>query len=172
MEELMQPEAWLRGPVEGVLPELMPAAHMLIQSSEELTAAAQGLSPSELWVKPGGAASVGYHLRHIAGALDRLLTYARGSLLDDAQRTALAAEKQDLPDYSVTTMIEGVQVAVERALATLRSTTRDQLFEPRGVGKAQVPSNVIGLLYHVAEHTVRHTGQVIVTARVVRSSRT
>jgi uncharacterized damage-inducible protein DinB len=111
-------------------------------------------------------------LRHIAGALDRLLTYARGSLLDDAQRAALAAEKQDLPDYSVTTLIEGVQVAIERALATLRSTTRDQLFEPRGVGKAQVPSKVIGLLYHVAEHTVRHTGQVIVTARVVRSSRT
>ena len=166
----MQPEAWLRGPVDGILPELMPAAHMLIQSSEELTAAAQGLSPAELWVKPGGAASVGYHLRHIAGALDRLLTYAHGALLNDAQRAALAAEKQEDPDCSVTTLVEGVQVAIERTLGTLRSTPSDQLFEPRGVGKAQLPSNVIGLLYHVAEHTVRHTGQVIVTARVVRSS--
>jgi uncharacterized damage-inducible protein DinB len=164
----MATEAWLRGPIPDVLPELMPAAHMLVQSAEELNAAAEQLAPSQLWATPGGAASIGFHLRHIAGATDRLLTYARGEALNDAQRAVLSSEKEVDAAASVTTLLAGVQVAIEQALAALRSTTRDQLFTPRPVGRAQLPSNVIGLLYHVAEHTVRHTGQVIATARALR----
>ena len=163
----MQTEAWLRGPIPDVLPELMPAAHMLIQAAEELEAAASELDPSQLWATQGQAASIGFHLRHIAGAIDRLLTYARGEGLTDAQRKALSAEKEPAPGTPVTTMVEGAQVAIEQALSALRSTRREDLYETRTVGRAQLPSSVIGLLYHIAEHTVRHTGQVIATKRAL-----
>ena len=165
----MATEAWLRGTVPDVLPELVPAAHMLLQAAEELSAAAQGLSSTELWARPGGAASVGFHLRHIAGAADRLLTYARGEQLNDAQRVSLASEAQPDSGSAVTTLLEAVRVAIDESLFVLRGTTRAELFLPRAVGRAQLPTNVIGLLYHVAEHTVRHTGQVIATARAVRA---
>ncbi|HEX5830091.1 MAG TPA: DinB family protein, partial [Gemmatimonadaceae bacterium] len=87
------PEPWLRGPVPGVPDELQPAAHALLQAREDLPRAAAGLAPTELWMRPGGAASVGFHLRHLAGSLDRLFTYARGESLSPAQLAALAAEQ-------------------------------------------------------------------------------
>src|SRR5262245_55670020 len=88
----MEPEAWLRGPLPDVDPYLMPAAHALVQAGEDLAQAVAGLTAEQLWARPGGAASVGFHLRHIPGSLDRLLTYARGEVLDDAQRAAAKAE--------------------------------------------------------------------------------
>ncbi len=87
------PEVWLRGPVEGISPALMPAAHAFLQAAEDLERVAEGLSPSELTATPGGAASIGYHLRHIAGSIDRLTTYARGEKLSDAQRAVLQIRK-------------------------------------------------------------------------------
>ena len=88
----MEPEAWLRGPLPDVDPYLMPAAHALVQSGEDLARAVEGLGAEQLWARPGGAASVGFHLRHIPGSIDRLLTYARGEALSDAQRAAAKAE--------------------------------------------------------------------------------
>ena len=163
----MATEAWLSGPVDGVLAELQPAAHMLTQSARELEAATASLSPAELWARPGGAASVGFHLRHIAGSTDRLLTYARGESLSDAQRAALAAESLE-SQSSVSELWADAHTAIERALDALRSADRDTLFDHRPVGRAQLPSTVFGLLYHVAEHTVRHTGQVIATSKAIR----
>ena len=78
---MAQSEAWLRGPLEGVAPMLMPAAHALGQAGEDLEQAASDLTVEGLWVKPGSAASLGFHLGHIAGSIDRLLTYARGEQL-------------------------------------------------------------------------------------------
>ena len=75
----MSVEAWLRGPVEGVPEELMPAAHSFVDAREDIEDAARGLTTEQLWARPAGVASVGYHLRHIVGATDRLLTYARAS---------------------------------------------------------------------------------------------
>ena len=163
----MATEAWLSGPIAGVLPELQPAAHMLTQSARELEAAIATLSPAELWARPGGAASVGFHLRHIAGSTDRLLAYARGEALSDAQRAALAAETAE-SQLDVDELWADTRAAIERALDTLRSADRNTLFDHRAVGRAQLPSSVFGLLYHVAEHTVRHTGQVIATGKAIR----
>lgn len=166
------PEAWLRGPIPGVDPYLMPAAHALVQSSEDLERAAAPLTPAELWATPGGAASVGFHLRHVAGSIDRLLTYARGGALDDAQRAVLAAEGlAGTPPAEAPELIRGALRAIEGALDTLRATPREALLEPRKVGRAGLPSTVLGLLVHVAEHTQRHTGQVITTAKIVRATR-
>src|SRR5437870_11712372 len=88
------PEVWLRGSIPGVPPELMPVVHSLLQVSEELAAIAPSLSQEQLWARPGGAASIGFHLKHLAGSLDRLLTYARGEALTAAQLAVLDAEER------------------------------------------------------------------------------
>jgi uncharacterized damage-inducible protein DinB len=161
-------EAWLRGPLEGVDPYLMPAAHALVQSREDLAQAVAGLGVDALQKRPGGAASLSFHLRHVAGAIDRLLTYARGQALSEAQRAAAAAEARE-SDADGATLVAQAQAAIDEALAQLRSTPRESLLDARPVGRAALPSTVLGLLFHVAEHTQRHTGQVIATAKVVRA---
>ena len=165
------PEAWLRGPMPGIDPYLMPAAHALVQASEDLERAARGLTTEQLWARPGGAAAPGFHLRHIAGVLDRLFTYARGETLNDAQREALSAEStpgDSPPDADV--LIARAQRAISTALDTFRDTPREKLLDSRAVGRKQLPSTVLGLYSHAAEHAMRHTGQLITTAKIVRAS--
>jgi len=165
------PEVWLRGPVPGVDAALQPVAHALMQAREDLTRAVAGLAPAELWATPGGAASVGFHLRHIAGSIDRLLTYARAASLDDAQRAALAAERRPGdPPEGVESLLAGVNRAIDGAVEQVRHTAPATLDAPRPVGRAALPSTVRGLLFHAAEHAQRHVGQVIVTAKVVRAA--
>ena len=165
----MAEEPWLRGPLPGVDPMLMPAAHALVHASEEIGANVSGLTLAELWVKPGGAASVGFHVRHVAGSIDRLLTYARGGQLDDRQRAVAAAEKrleETPPDADA--LIAAAQREIEVALEVMRHTPASSLLDARDVGRGRLPSNVLGLLFHIAEHTQRHTGQIVSTAKIVR----
>lgn len=165
----MNLEFWLRGPVDGVSPFLMPAAHALLQSQMDLREAAGGLSPAELWHRPGGAAAIGFHLRHIAGTLDRLFTYAHGRPLAPAQLAVLREEgNPGSPPATADELLETVDGAIEAALGGLRETPEADLLAPRAVGRRQLPSNVLGLLFHAAEHTQRHTGQVITTSKIVR----
>ncbi|HEX5727773.1 MAG TPA: DinB family protein [Longimicrobiaceae bacterium] len=167
---MAEPEVWLRGPVEGVAPLLMPAAHALLGAGEEIERAVAELSPEELWARPAGAASVGFHVRHAAGSLDRLLTYARGEQLSDEQRAALAREGEPGdPPAGAAELVRGLRAALDRALAQIRATPEAELLAPREVGRARLPSNLIGLLFHAAEHTQRHSGQVITTAKLVRT---
>lgn len=147
----------------------MPAAHALVQASEDLTRVASGLSPEELVARPGGAASAAFHLVHIAGSIDRLLTYARGQGLSDEQRVAAGAEAaRGDSSGDVVALVAQTRGAIEGALAQIRSTPPAALLDPRAVGRARLPSTVLGLLFHVAEHTQRHVGQLIATARMVR----
>ncbi len=162
-------EAWLQGPVPGVPDALMPAAHALLDAGEELAAGAHDLPVPMLWARPGGVASVGFHLTHVVGSLDRLLTYARGEALTRAQLEALARERDPgTPPRSAGILLEEVGEAIEGALDVLRRTPPDSLGEARRVGRAGLPSTVGGLLFHAAEHTRRHAGQVIATAGVLR----
>jgi hypothetical protein len=162
MAHSRQPEVWLRGALPDVPGLLQPVAHSLLQSREELTHLLPGLTPERIWARPGGSAAVGFHVRHAAGSLDRLLTYARGEALSRAQLAALAAEEEpDLHPDVATRLLAAFDQAVERALAQLRATDESTLLEPRGVGRAQLPSTVIGLLVHAAEHTQRHVGQSV-----------
>lgn len=164
----MATEAWLRGPVPGIDPWLQPAAHALIQAGEEL-GAAEGLTADQVWARPGGAASVGYHLKHIAGSIDRLLTYARGGAIDRRQFEVLTAEGQPgSPPASAAELLAGARAAIEGALGELRGTSAATLLEVRTVGRQALPTTVLGLLFHVGEHTQRHAAQVITTAKVVR----
>jgi uncharacterized damage-inducible protein DinB len=163
------PEVWLTGPVPDIPALLQPVAHSLLQSRKELHATLATLAPADVWVMPGGAASVGFHARHAAGSLDRLLTYARGEQLNAAQKAALAAESQpDLRPQVVAGLLAEFDAAVESALAQLRATDESTLTRPRGVGRSQLPSTVLGLLFHAAEHTQRHMGQLMTTAKIVK----
>ena len=162
-------EAWLRGPVEGIVDDLQPAAHAFIAAREDLIAPLAGLTPTQLWATPGGAASIGFHLMHLAGATDRLLTYARGMMLDDRQKAALAAEKNPPePRPTAEDLMKQWDAAVERALQQLGETKAADLGVGRAIGRAQLPSTVRGLLFHAAEHATRHVGQIITTAKIVR----
>lgn len=162
-----QYEAWLRGPVEGVPALLQPVAHALVQAREEIVKIVRELPPDRLWSQPGGVASVGFHLQHVSGVLDRLFTYARGAALSADQREALGREGvRPESGGSLKEVLERLDANVERALMQLRATDPDTLTQPRVVGRQQLPSTVLGLLFHAAEHTQRHVGQMLVTARV------
>jgi hypothetical protein len=162
-------EAWLSGPVPGVAPALMPAAHALIQARVDLSAAAEGATPAELWERPGGAAPAGFHLRHLAGSLDRLMTYALGEPLSESQRTALAAESAT--GATAGELIAAASAAIDAALEQIRATPAAAIFDARSVGRAALPATVIGLITHAGEHTARHVGQLITTLKVVRGAR-
>src|SRR4051812_14706281 len=166
---MTQPEPWLRGSIPGIPPLLMPVAHALVMAREDVEAAISTLTPDELWARPHGAASAGFHATHLAGSLDRLFTYARGEQLNAEQLRALEREKAPPePPPSAQEVIRQVENTVEQALAQLRATDARTLLEPREVGRMKLPSNVLGLLFHAAEHTQRHVGQVVTTTKVVR----
>lgn len=166
----MSTEAWLEGPLDGYPALLMPVAHSLVQAKRDVRAAASPLTVSELLLRPGGVASVQFHLRHIAGTADRLLTYSLGRSLDVEQLAELAAEQnEDEVDETAAQLIERVDEALDRVLAEVRRTPEDQLTVVRHVGRARIPSTLIGLLFHIAEHTQRHTGQLVTTAKLVRA---
>ena len=165
------PEVWLRGPVQGIAPALQPVAHALLQAREEIRTIAPSISDDILWRRPGGVASAGFHLRHIAGVLDRLTTYARGESLSDEQRAYLAAETQtptsvDATFPTIDNLVQAIDAQVDRVIEQLRATDASTVFDVRLVGRAQLPSTVLGLLFHAAEHTQRHFGQLLVTVRV------
>ena len=165
---MSQPEAWLRGPVPGIPALLQPVAHGLLQCREQLTERISGLTADQIWARPLGAAPVGFHARHAAGSLDRLFTYARGESLSSTQLAALEVEED--PDFSPDIARRLVAVfddGVERAFQQLRTTSEATLLEPRRVGRLQLPSTVIGLLFHAAEHTQRHIGQLVTTAKAL-----
>jgi uncharacterized damage-inducible protein DinB len=164
----MTPDAWLRGPLEGVIPELQPVAHSLIQVREDLARIVPRISDDEMWNAPGGAASPGFHLRHLAGSTDRLLSYAVGEPLTNAQRRHLATEKEPQPGLDGETLLAEVDAVLERVLDHLATVEPTELEETRGVGRGELPSNVRGLLYHLAEHATRHVGQLVTTLNVSR----
>ena len=112
-------EPWLRGPIPGMPAMVMPAAHALMQAAEDIPMAVRGLAVPQLWALPGGAAAVGFHLRHLAGSIDRLLTYMRGDMLSDAQMEALDAEIND-DGRSAEELASAALAAIARGIDALR----------------------------------------------------
>ena len=164
------PEVWLRGAlVAGVPPLLQPVAHSLLQCREEVERVLAGLSPADIWQSRNGAASIGYHVRHAIGSLDRLLTYARGAMLSEAQLLVLEQEAQPDADLAADDLVAAFDAAVARALDQLRETEERRLPDERHVGRAKLRSTVGGLLFHAAEHTQRHVGQAVTTRRLTQA---
>ena len=161
-------EWWQRGPVEGVPGVLQPVAHILLQVRESVGELADGLSEEEWNSRPAGVASPAFHVRHITGVIDRLFTYARGESLSEEQFAALKLEGSQLAAADVSAMLDALSRRVDAALAELKTVDSTTLGDYRAVGRAQLPSTVIGCLVHGAEHAMRHVGQLSVTIRVAR----
>jgi hypothetical protein len=164
-------EWWQRGPVDGIPAVLQPVAHILLQVRESVGEMVEPLTEQEWNARPAGVASAAFHVRHIAGVIDRLFTYARGSALSTEQFAAIPSESQDVLAADVATVLSALSTRVDAALAELRTIDVATLGDFRGVGRAQLPSTVIGCLVHGAEHAMRHVGQLSVTARIVRPGR-
>lgn len=160
-------EVWLRGPLNEVPALLQPVAHALLQAREEVNDIMEGFPEIKLWDKVGGMASAGFHLQHLTGVLDRLFTYARGEALNETQLTALADEGKD-NNQRIRELVDDFNNQVDKSIAQLINISENTLAEPRTVGRAKLPSTVIGLLVHSAEHTMRHVGQLLVTVKTLR----
>lgn len=166
-----QTEVWQRGPIAGIPGLLQPVAHALLQAVEETDRLLADFPDDLLWQRPAGVAAVGFHLQHLSGVLDRLFTYARGEQLNDEQRARLKEENlPEVPGYTKAILAARFHRQVEQALEQLRVTDPATLTDFRGIGKQQLPSTVMGLLFHAAEHTMRHLGQLLVTVAVVKKS--
>jgi uncharacterized damage-inducible protein DinB len=163
-------EWWQRGPIEGVPAILQPVAHILLQVRESVGELVAGLSEDEWNRRPADVASAAFHVRHITGVIDRLFTYARGRALTPEQLAAIKLEGAPLGIGDVAAALDALSHRVDAAIAELKTVDVATLGDFRGVGRAQLPSTVIGCLVHGAEHSMRHVGQLSVTVRVVRQS--
>lgn len=160
-------EFWLSGPVEGINPVLQPVAHAILQARREVVEVLQNFPETLLWQRPGGVASVAFHLQHLAGVLDRLFTYARGEQLSTDQLNALQKEGKEDKAISLVDLVQHFSKQVDIALEQLKATKEELILETQYVGRKRIPSTALGLLFHAAEHTQRHTGQLLVTARIL-----
>jgi hypothetical protein len=168
MKDKDLPEYWLRGKVEGTPDLLQPIVHSLLQSKLELKKYMLDFTESLLWEKPAGRASVGFHLQHLTGVLDRLFTYAEGLSLTEKQLEYLKIEAVPNSNVSSEMLIAEFDKKIEEILEKLKTIPVASFTEFRGVGRKQLPSSVIGLIFHAAEHTQRHIGQLLVTVSVVK----
>ncbi|SIN99385.1 DinB family protein [Chitinophaga niabensis] len=162
----MATEYWMSGPVENIPALLQPVAHALLQANREVNTMMQGFPEEKLWEAPRGVAAPGFHLQHMSGVIDRLFTYARAELLSQEQYDQLAEEGK--PVATSAALLQRFDEQVKKALQQLSQTDPNTLTDFRGVGRKQLPSTVMGLLFHAAEHTMRHTGQLLVTVNVLK----
>ena len=163
-------EWWQRGPVDGVPVVLQPVAHSVLQVGESVHELVAPLTAAQWNARPANVASIAFHVRHIIGVLDRLFTYARGEGLSEAQFVARRGEGAPIALGDVAALLAHLDAQIASAMAELRATDPAILGDFRGVGRTQLPSTVIGCLVHGAEHSMRHVGQLSVTARIVRNA--
>ncbi len=162
-------EPWLRGTLTEVDAVRRGVLHALELAAEDVELWCAPLSDVELEARPLGLPSVGFQLRHMARSLDRLLTYAEGQQLSDAQMAALRTEMEEQGGREGTFMefAKGMEVSVDRVMAISSASYE----EARGIGRKMLPTTVGGLLVHCADHTQRHVGQAVTTAKVVVAMR-
>ena len=163
-------EPWLRGTHGEVDAVARQVLHSLEMAEEDVELWCGGLTDEEMNARPFGVAPVAFHLRHIARSLDRLLSYAEGTQLDETQKAALKAELDEgaTRDAVMAEFVAGLRSAAKR----VRAFSPESYNAARGVGRAQLPTTVGGLLVHCAEHTQRHVGQAVTTAKIVVGMRT
>jgi uncharacterized damage-inducible protein DinB len=160
------PEPWLRGPIPGLRPLIAPILYAFQQAREDLALHSAGLTTEQVWATPHGFGSLGFHIRHIAGSTDRLITYLEGKQLSESQMTALQHEHD--PAASLEQLLAEMDLSFQNAELIVRALNPANLSDARSVGRKRLPTTVIGLLTHIAEHTQRHVGQAICAAKLAR----
>lgn len=161
------PEPWLRGPISGVHPLLAPLLYAFQQAREDLAIYTAGLGVSQIWATPYGFGSVGFHIRHIALSADRLSAYLSARQLSESQLAALTTEHE--PGATREELLVEMESNLARVAAMVSTLDPSSLTEPREVGRKRLPTTVIGLLTHIAEHTQRHIGQAIAAAKLAKT---
>lgn len=162
-----QPEVWLRGPIPAYPMELQPVAHAILQAQEEIHQLMANFPKEKLWEKLAGMACPAFHIRHIGGVLDRMCTYAKAEPLTEEQFAYLKLEAVPNEDVTTQNLLATLDIQISSFLTFLENVDPKTLTETRGVGRAQLPSTVGGLLFHAAEHMQRHFGQLLVTVKVI-----
>jgi uncharacterized damage-inducible protein DinB len=157
------PEPWLRGPIDGVDPLTAPILYAFQQAREDLLRFTGGLTTAQLWARPHGFGSAGFHIRHIAGSTERLMSYVEERPLTPEQLAALEHEHD--PGMDRGQLLAELDRSLRNAEAIVRRIDPSTLAAPRFVGRKRLPTTVIGLLTHIAEHTQRHVGQAISAAK-------
>ena len=166
-------EPWLRGPLAGVNPLVAPTLFAYAQAREDIAHWTEGLSDAQIWARPHGLASVGFQLSHIAGSVDRLTTYLRGEQLTIKQLETVrheADEQQPSPRPGREALLEKVNTALDASERAIRALDPPAYHESRCVGRKRLPTTVIGLVVHLAEHTQRHVGELIVTSKLAQKT--
>ncbi len=161
----MQPEPWLRGSLPGVHPLVMPVFFSYAQVREDLHEHIAGISAEQVW-KPLAGQSLGFQLKHMAGSVDRITTYVMGRQLETAQLLFLKQESQ--PPGTMPELLQLVEQSLKKSEDELRQLDAASLYAARTVGRRALPTTVIGLIVHLAEHTQRHLGQAIMIAKLLR----
>lgn len=164
------PEPWLRGPISGAHPLVAPVLYAFQQAREDLAKYTQTLTAEQLWASPHNFGSVGFHIRHIAGSTERLMTYVQDRDLTPTQLAAIELESQQ-GTATRDELLGLLDAAFRYAESVVRTIDVSTLAEPRYVGRKRLPSTVIGLLTHIAEHTQRHVGQAITMAKWMQATR-
>ncbi len=159
-------EPWLRGPLAGVHPLLAPTLHAYMQAQEDLAHWTEGLSDEQIWSRPHGLAPVGFQLRHIAGSVERLTAYLRGEQLTTQQVETARTEMEPGPNR--VELLEMVARSLQESEQVIRALDPATLTHARAVGRKQLPTTVVGLVVHLAEHTQRHVGELIVISKLAR----
>ena len=159
-------EPWLRGPLTGVHPLLAPTIHAFMQVREDLAHWTAGLTDAQIWARPQGLAPVGFQLKHIAGSVERLTTYLLGAQLTPEQLGATQTEMHPAPGLAE--LLAAVFSALHHSEQVIRSLDPATLGAARAVGRQRLPTTVAGLVIHLAEHTQRHVGELIITAKIAR----
>lgn len=159
-------EPWMRGTRLEMDPIAAAVLYSFEHAREDLEKWTADLAPEQLWARPGECASVGFHIRHIAGSVDRLLTYACGEMLSEAQKAALKSEHEG--GMSRQELLGHLAETVARAAEIVRGFDPREYSSLRHIGRKRIPAPLGTLLVHIAEHTQRHVGEAIVTSKVVR----
>jgi uncharacterized damage-inducible protein DinB len=157
------PEPWLRGPIENVDPLVAPVLYSFQQAREDLSRYTTELTTAQLWARPHGFGSAGFHMRHIAGSTERLMSYLEERPLAPEQLAAVEHEHD--PGMDRDQLLAELDRSLRNAEAIVCRIDPSTLAAARFVGRKRLPTTVIGLLTHIAEHTQRHVGQAISAAK-------
>lgn len=160
-------EPWMSGSYAEVNPLLRPLLHAFDHALLDLEHWTADLTPEQLWATPFNLGSVGFHLRHITGSTDRLFSYAEGHALSEAQLQTLKSEM--IPGPTREELLNSMRQTFQSIAQIVRNIDPASLSEPRFIGRKRLPTTLHSLLVHIAEHTMRHVGQAITTARVLKA---
>lgn len=159
-------EPWMRGPLAGIEPQVQPLFFSFTQVREDLARYTEGITQDQLWRRTGSLPSLGFHLRHIAGSVERLTAYLINEPLSAEQLAFL--KEESTPGATLTELLAGVDASLRATEARLLTIDPATIHEPRYIGRKRLPTTVLGLLVHIAEHTQRHLGQAITTAKLAK----